>query len=326
MLINMPSSENLVEKKIIALTGATGFVGGKILEKCLISGYRVRVLTRRYDFDCASKNVDIFVGDLRSSVDWSSFVDGVDCVINVAGEISDTNNMHVTNCEGPEILLYEAIRAKVKRWIQISSVGAYGKIRKGEVTEACKDNPFGVYELTKTKFDHKLQVIARSNSFEYVILRPSIVYGVQMSNLSLKYLMILLKKKIFAYIGPRGASANYLHIDDLVSAVMLCIDEPKAANQVYIVSSWATVEDMIEGIVEGLRISAPRFRIPIFIATVAAKISKIFPRWPLTIGRVEALTGKSRYVSNKIQNDLGWNPRVSIRDGMKRMAEEQKLD
>ena len=72
-----------------------------------------------------------------------------------------------------------------------------------------------------------------------------------------------IRKGLFSFIGSKGASANYVHAEDVVQAIELCLHHPKAANQTYIISAWATIEEMVGGLALGAGLNYPSRRIPI---------------------------------------------------------------
>ena len=90
----------------------------------------------------------------------------------------------------------------MRRWIQLSSVGAYGRVREGVVDESWKDLPIGYYEKTKSDFDLELMEISRLSNLEVCIVRPSNVYGCSMRNQSIQQMLSAIQKGLFAFVGP----------------------------------------------------------------------------------------------------------------------------
>jgi nucleoside-diphosphate-sugar epimerase len=300
---------------IILLTGATGFIGKSFLENALNNGWSVRVLTRNPGKWEPQHRVEVFEGDLAETVDWTNMLHGVDIIVNSAAELSDEKNMYAVNVEGPLRLLQASIQSSVKRWVQLSSVGAYGSIKTGVVNEMTQENPKGPYEVTKTQFDSLLVQHSKSYNIDYCIIRPSNVYGCQMRNNALRHILSALKIGLYTYIGRPGASANYVHVDDVVQALILCLNHPKAANQIYIVSAWETLEIMINNLADGIEVDRPSKRISLRLAILLSRLQFI-PRWPLSPSRVHALSNRSKYSTEKIENELGWKLTKPVDTGM----------
>ena len=117
---------------IIAITGGSGFVGQQLLRYYVQKGYEVRVLSRKELKKGAG--FDLFYGDLSDSkVDLSNFVDKVDILFHCAGEIRNESLMEGLHVGGTKRLV-DAAKGKIGRWVQLSSVGAYGINRGGIIS------------------------------------------------------------------------------------------------------------------------------------------------------------------------------------------------
>lgn len=301
---------------LILLTGASGFIGSAFLKHALANNWRVRVLTRRPHDWHALAGVEVVGGDLSNTLDWEQALHGVQVVVHAAAEIKDVALIPVVNLQGPTQLLQAAVNAGVRRWVQLSSVGAYGPVHDGVVTEEWPDDPYGPYEMSKTKFDNLLMWTAQSQSIEVCIVRPSNVYGSGMRNQSLRHMLSAIRKGTFAFVGSPGASANYVHVSDVVQALALCVQMSQAANRIYIVSAWSTMENMVNALASGAGLRRPTLRINLGLAKLLASTFKWWSRWPLTLSRVNAMSLRSRYSTRKIENELGWIQSVPVPDGM----------
>ncbi len=302
------------------VSGASGFIGAAFLKSALAHGWRVRLITRKPVEWQGQSGLEVFEGDLVTTQDWSQAVQGVQVVVHAAAEIKDAAAMEVVNVLGPTRLLEAAVLAGVKRWVQLSSVGAYGPVQDGTVTEDWPARPAGPYEVSKTEFDRVLRQYTKHSGMAVCIVRPSNVYGPNMRNQSIQQLVNTLRQGWFAYMGPVGASANYVHVDDVVQALVLCVLQPQAANQTYIVSAWATMEDMVHGLADGAGLKPPTWRISLRLAIGLAVALQKWPRWPLTLSRVQAMSSRSSYSTQKIENELGWKLSVPVKEGMRQFA------
>ena len=311
-----------MSSKLVFLTGASGFIGLALLKKLLAEGSRVRVLTRKPSEWPSQRNLQVVEGDLLSQCDWSQLLEGVQVVVHAAAEIKDPALMPAVNVLGPERLLQAAMKAGVKRWIQLSSVGSYGPVWNGLISEDWLDNPSDPYEVSKTRFDEILKQATQDHGIEICIVRPSNVYGPGMRNQSIQQMLGAIRKNLFVFIGPEGASANYVHVDDLVEALDLCMRHPKAANQTYIVSAWSTMEEMVSGLAAGAGLATPSRRVPLLVASFLARSMQWWPRWPLTLSRVRAMSARSSYSTEKIETELGWKLMVPVKEGMRRFARD----
>jgi len=137
---------------VVAITGGTGFIGGRLVRRHLEAGDTVRVLTRRSPAASGLPDaVQQFQGDLRSGVkDHLPFVDGADVLYHCAAELDDESGMHAVHVEGTQHLL-EAARGRVGRWVHLSSVGVYGRAPGGLIAEEAPLQPATTYERTKAE-------------------------------------------------------------------------------------------------------------------------------------------------------------------------------
>lgn len=307
--------------KTLLVTGPNGFIGSNFLTFALTQRFHLKALARDLNKVNIDPEVEWIEGDLSSDKDWwTKHLESVDVIVHTAAEIRDENVMQQVNFDGALRLLNAAIEAGVRRWVQLSSVGAYGAVRQGVVDEQWDECPAGIYENTKRDFDLALIAASERSELEICILRPSNVYGLDMRNQSIRQMLNAMRKNLYAFIGPEGASANYVHVQDVVQALDLCVNHPKATNQTYIISAWATMEEMVNCLADGAGLNPPSRRIPISVASLFAKTMQWLPSLPLSPSRVLAMSSRSRYSTKKIEQELGWKLTVPVAEGMRDFA------
>ena len=225
--------------KVVAITGGTGFIGRHLLARHVALGDRVRYLTRKKPLE-SIPGAEIFIGDLSASETLRGFVQGADVLYHCAAELRDASAMEKTNVTGTTNLL-RAATGEIGRWVQLSSTGIYGAVRHGEVREDAEIRPGNAYERSKAAAD--ALVLAAAEKLSCVLLRPSNVYGADMPNQSLFQLIRMIDKGLFFFIGPRGATANYVHVENVVDALLACAHATLPANgRAYIVSDHRPLE------------------------------------------------------------------------------------
>lgn len=311
---------------IVAITGGTGFIGKKLAARLIEQGDTVRLLTRHrsvipeeFPF-MEMSNCDLVTARTK---ELSSILDGVDVLYHCAAENNDSSKMMSTNAEGTRNLACAA-KGKIKHWVQLSSVGVYGTHVDGEITERTPIAPVNVYEKSKAEADNVVVEAATRNNFSYSILRPSKVYGLGMSNQVLFQLMSLIDRRFFFFIGKPGASANYIHVDNVVDGLIKCGSMPAARNRIYNISDHRTIEDFVAVISQALHKPAPHLRIPESWARMIAKTTAFIPHNPLTEQRVDALVKRAIYSTAKLEVELGYKHRVLMEDGLSELVEGYK--
>jgi nucleoside-diphosphate-sugar epimerase len=307
---------------IIGITGGTGFVGGKLLLRHLALGDKIRILSRRSggQLSFPGKDVCIYNSDLStSSGSLLHFVDGLDVLYHCAGEIHDPKRMYAVNVMGTKNLCKAAF-GKIGRWVQLSSVGCYGSPTSGVITEETPLNPIGLYEETKSESDQLVINASREGGFSWSVLRPSNIYGPDMSNRSLFQMIAMIDRGLFFFIGKPGASANYIHVDNVVKALVCCATMPSANGRIFNLSDHRFIEVFVNLIVEALGRPAPRLRLPETVARWGARILGKISGFPLTLSRVSALTSRAIYPIDSIQRALGYVHIVSLEVGIRQMV------
>jgi nucleoside-diphosphate-sugar epimerase len=300
----------------IAVTGGTGFIGRHLIARHLAQGDKVRYLTRKNPVNFLNGAYP-FTGHLNSqNTRLRDFLSGVDILYHCAAELRDEALMQATNVEGTANLL-AAARGQVRRWVQLSSTGVYGNPRHQLITEDSAIAPVNAYERSKTAADALVLQAAADHDLECVLLRPSNVYGIDMPNQSLFQLIRMIDKGRFFYIGGRGAVANYIHVENVIDALMLCGKADLPANgQAYIVSDHCLLKEFVDIVAEALHKKPPHIRLPESWVRGVAGLGSKFAKFPLTASRIDAMTNTTVYKSDKIVSELGFRHAVSIREGI----------
>lgn len=299
--------------KVLVL-GANGFIGSKLVDRLMEGGHEVKILTRTPG-KVLRANVEAFVGDLRDpDLDFVSLLSGCEVVFNCAGEIRNEALMHELHVASTQRFL-EAIAGQSTaqnniHWVQLSSVGAYGSVPNVEriVTESTEVNPKGQYEVTKTLADQCITAMSKNNAFTFSILRPSNVFGPSMPNNSIRQLISIVKRRLFFYVGFKNSVATYIHVDDVVSALMLCGFDNRAKGEVFNISNDCLLKEVMEGIAESLAVPAPRIKLPESLVRLAVSVVSLLTKGLVTQERVNALTARTRYPYTKIETTLGFVP------------------
>jgi len=299
--------------KVVAITGGTGFIGRHLLARHVALGDRVRYLTRKKPLE-SIPGAEIFIGDLSASETLRGFVQGADVLYHCAAELRDASAMEKTNVTGTTNLL-RAATGEIGRWVQLSSTGIYGAVRHGEVREDAEIRPGNAYERSKAAAD--ALVLAAAEKLSCVLLRPSNVYGADMPNQSLFQLIRMIDKGLFFFIGPRGATANYVHVENVVDALLACAHATLPANgRAYIVSDHRPLEAFADIIAEHLGKPTPRMRLPELPVRALAAACGWLPGVPLKTSRIDALTNRTVYCTDRIEAELGFSNLVSMEAGL----------
>ena len=183
----------------LAVTGATGFVGGRLLDLTLAAGHQVRALTRRPQPD--RDRVSWIDGALDRPDSLEQLCDGADAVIHVAGVINapDPAGFEAGNVTGTAAMLVAAEKAGIKRFVHVSSLAA-------------REPRLSVYGATKAGSE----ALVSASTIPSAIVRPPAVYGP-----SDKETLELFKmaKHGIVLLPPEGR-LSLIHVDDLARLLL----------------------------------------------------------------------------------------------------------
>ncbi len=188
----------------VALTGATGFIGRRLLARLVKNGVQVRALTRRMPAEPEGPHIRWISGSLDDTAALERLVEGTDTVIHCAGAVRGANHatFHRINVEGSGRLFEVAQRQQCARLLLMSSLAA----RHPELSW---------YAASKRQAEQRVASSARP---AVTVFRPTAVYGP--GDRELHPLFEMLMRGWLPTAGPQEARLSFLHVDDLVAAVM----------------------------------------------------------------------------------------------------------
>jgi nucleoside-diphosphate-sugar epimerase len=307
------TSNGNLEDKVICITGANGFIGKNLILKLINSKCQIRVLTRKKNLQF-EKGIEVFIGDLNDpNLSLKNFLKNCDILYHCAGEINDERKMSSLHINGTQKLIDNIDQKTKKRlhWIQLSSCGAYGPPDINDIecerviTETSNSNPSNEYERTKIKSD-EVVIKSSSNKFFYTILRPTNVIGPGMTNQSVFKLIKLVNSGMFFYIGKKEAICTFVHVEDVVKALLLIPIEKNSLNETFNISYDCTWKNLIEEISLILKVRQPALRMPYLIVKFPYKIIKLIFGKYFKIPNIDTFVYHTKYSTKKIENYLNF--------------------
>ncbi|MGO4570665.1 NAD-dependent epimerase/dehydratase family protein [Microvirga sp. 2TAF3] len=300
---------------LIALTGATGFIGRHLLTELPKRGYQVRVLLRRPS-EVPEGATSAVIGDIAKPYNMSAALRDVDAVIHSAGLAHAMSGMpeddyRAINTQGTIGLAQAAERAGVKRFVFLSSIRAQsGPVAQDVLTEDRTPLPTDPYGRSKLEAEEGLGALG----LDWVALRPALVYGPGVKG-NMAALLKLAQSPWPLPLGGLRARRSLLSLDNLTAAVDAVLRAPGPLKRPFIVADPepVTVPEIVASLRAGLGRKPGLIPVPAFLLQAAAALA----------GRGEAyerLAG-SLVASPEALKRLGWQPVSSTRDGLARLAE-----
>ncbi len=318
----------------VLVTGANGFVGRATCTALADLDIPVRRAVRslppeasppvQWREDISRAQETCRVGDIGESTDWSKALDGIGVVVHLAAHVHVMKKsgaralaeFHRVNTAGTEQLARAAVKAGVRRFVYLSSVGVHGRSTNGRpFTEADVPHPHDAYTMSKWEAEQKLRTIANDSALEIVILRPPIVYGPGEPGNFVR-LVQLVDSGLPLPLEAASARRSLIYVRNLVNAIITCVQHPGAAGQTFLVS-------------DGEDISTREL-----VCRIADALGRRTTLIPLPLGCLRVLgrlTGKSKQLnsllgslvidSSRIRRELAWSPPCSMSDGLRATAD-----
>ena len=247
---------NHAERSVL-LTGATGFLGSHVANALRAQRVSLCVASRR-----PRPSPVMSVSESAKATWWGldlcapiRLPDGIDTLINVAGEKTDASRMEQINHLGARRVAEAAAAAGVRRFVQVSSVGVYGAAPdSGLVDESFAHKPRNRYESSKDAGERAVREVCLRSGMEWIVVQPSNVIGSQAGrSYPLLGLMSLLQRRKFAWFGDAEPWVNYVAAQDAAESVVDAALNA-AAGQSFIVNTPERLADVVGWIAAGLGI------------------------------------------------------------------------
>lgn len=308
----------------VLVTGANGFVGSGLCSELLQKGYDVTLATRSQSVRlCGFKKV--YIGSIDAQTDWALALKKVDIVIHLAARVhvmvdepsGSLAEYRETNKYGTLNLAKQAVEAGVKRFIFLSTIKVNGEFTAEMSRFSPNDDcmPIDSYALSKYEAEQGLLTIAKTTDMKLVIIRPPLVYGPNVrANFAL--MMKWVNNGMLLPLGAVHNKRSLVALDNLVSFIILCIDHPKAANEVFLISDGEDVSttELLQKVAKAFGKRAFLLPVPVSWMTFVAKL----------VGKEDVanrLFGSLQVDNSKARRLLGWKPVITMDEQLKKTAE-----
>ncbi len=293
-------------KRRILVTGSNGFVGKKLVEKLREREHAVR----GFDLD---KGLD-----LLKEEDCKKATKGIESVVHLAAVLDEHSPMlWEVNVKGTENILKASAENRVERFIHLSTAGIHGN-QNGKVNEKSELKPVTDYEKSKAEAEHVVEEY--QEMIHITILRPAIVLG---PNEYWKKIVKLVGKN-FPLIGSGKNKWQTVFIEDLVDAIVFCVEHEETAGETFIIAEedTLTLEELCIEIKKALGLNPKMRKIPFWLGKTLAYLYIIFSRGSiLSPAHLERLKRNREYSIEKIKK-FGWKPKWNARRAVARTVKE----
>jgi len=302
--------------KLIALTGATGFVGQFLLRDLMQRGYRLRVLLRR-PVDLPLHADGAVIGDLTRPQNMSEALKGVDAVVHSAGLAHamsgrPEDDYRAINTEATANLARAAERAGVKRFVFLSSIRAQSGPTSAEIlSESSIEQPTDPYGRSKLAAEKALAECG----IDWVALRPVLIYGPGVKG-NMAALLRLAQASWPLPLGALKGRRSVLAVENLSDAIDLVLRIQGSLCRPVIVADPepCSVGDMVRAMRRGLGRSGDLIPVPESLMRIGC----------LALGKSEEFErmAGSLIVRTDGLRELGWQPPVATETALAALARQ----
>ena len=267
----------------VVVTGATGFIGSRITHQLLALGHQVRILRRESSkldlLGEAACHVEHAIGSITDPESVSDAVRETEVVFHAAAIVDlGARRVQRANVEGTANVVNASLEEGVKRLIHTSSIAALGRFadNSSPVDESVAWQP-GKFNTPYaiSKHEAELQIFRGiAEGLDAVIVNPTLVFGPGRRHQNTTLIAHYLKTgRLKVY--PRG-TINVVDVEDVAAGHIRAWQAGRTGERYILGSenlSWRTV---LENLADALRVTRPRWPLPLGIATTAGAIMEIW--------------------------------------------------
>lgn len=313
--------------ELIAITGASGFIGRQLVHRLLADGCGVRLLQRTVQHELLPGVEQCVTGDLNSDADFKRALSGATAVVHLAARVhqmgDDQENALAqyerVNTLATLNLARSAAESNVRRFVFLSTVKVNGEFTDQKpFSESDPPCPSGAYAISKWKAEEGLRQISRESGLEVVILRCPLVYGPGVRGNFLR-LMDLVSRMPVLPLGNLRNRRSMVGLSNLTDLIAGCIVHEKAAGETFIVSDGRdlSVTELIGLMAAGLQRRCWLLPVPKRMLEMLAALG----------GKQEVirrLTDSLQVDIGKARRVLGWKPPTPVESELARTVEWYK--
>lgn len=330
------------DSTLYLVTGATGFLGSRIVNMLLEEGKKVRVFVRR---DYEDDRVEVIKGDLLDTESIKQAVQGVDVVFHTASFISwnpnETQKLYDINVKANMEIIKTCKQFKVSKLIYTSSIDAiYGgkPIKNGDESLPYPHKFVDDYSYTKAKGEQDVIAAHDEHGLLTCSLRTAGIYGPG-DRTRLPSIIDILRKGNYMSIGDGTALFNHVYVDNCAHAHLLAEKHltPGSAvgGQCYFITDHQATYfyDFFKPILHALGYTLPKKQLSYKMAMFLAHVSEFMIKMPwnkksaspmITKYTVASTALDFSFTHDKATRDFNYEPIVSLDEAIQQTINDLK--
>ncbi len=302
-------------KKRILVTGGAGFVGSHLTRTLLQAGYLVTIVDdlsngklENIPSEAEFIKMDLAVEEDYNTIPSHEFHAVVHCAAQSSNAISWMEPMNdlMANQVGTYRILEFCVARKIKRILFTSSMSAYGQPGSLPTEESIPMLPDTFYAVHKLAAEHYMRMFATEHGMQQTTFRLYTTYGhgQNLDNINQGLLSIFLAyivgKKTLLVKGSKDRLRDIVHVSDVVNAIMMAMDNPNSFDKTYNLGSGEClkIEEIVALLAEGMGYKPGEYPV-------------------VYEGNTQGDPFNTQASISRIKEDIGWEPKISPREGIK---------
>lgn len=323
-----------MRRRMVFVTGGSGFIGGRLVERLVGEGRPVRALARS---DASAERVaalgaEPVRGDIVDRASLASAAAGADTAFHLAanlGEWGPWEDFERGNVEGTRNVLAACAQAGVRRFVHCGTEAALmagEPLIEVDETAPLRPDSRAPYPATKARAEQEVRN-ANRDGFETVVVRPRFVWGKGDTTL-LPGMVATVEAGKWAWVGGGKNITDTAHVDNVVEGMVLAAEKGRPGEAYFVTDGErVTFREFVTALLKTQGVEAPDRNLPAWSAGPMARVCeaawKLLPLKgdpPMTTFRSWLLTQECTIDISKARTELGYAPIVSHEQGLAELA------
>ncbi len=317
----------------VLVTGASGFIGRRVLRTLVADGHDVHAFVRTTsNTQGFPEGVEVHTGDLLDPESMEAAVKDMEAVIHLAAYFDfyprDVDLLYKVNVGGTRDLMNACVGTSIERFVYCSTTETIGPVRYPPGNEDTELRPQFDYGRSKVLAEEVVREISSDTGLTHTILRPTGVTGEGDLYTGYEIIKAVYEGAIPMIPGDGERRLMYSYVGDIAAGFAKALTARGAANETFILcpDQPMTYNEIFQFLGEYLGVEPPKWHVPVLLAKLGVALMSPFKNrrrntflWH--VKTVESMVQDRWYTNEKAKRGLGWAPEVSMQEAIRRAVD-----